>query len=347
MDEEFRIENYELKAYAGSDKNIAVPEGVRKIAYGAFSGKENLVSVVLPDSRETIDLCAFSDCRSLASINFPRNLVCIKNSTFENCVSLSSIKFPDVLEYIGNSAFESCENLVSVVFDETDAEDNGVLVMGNSAFNGCGFCDDGRMKIPCGMNADNLKKGCMYEPEKDRMFVTYGRDVLLEPGTCSFCLSGSCRGFDGYNIDDVTSDELKLALCDEGDELTECVDWNRASLKIKNLCTQEEHIFYVNSDMNEPLFYGNGKFYSAGLKTFVHYFCLLRQTGNDNAEVCYGEARMEKEFVLSDFLIDFHYYPAADEGIFSGFKVMECSDVPDINEFFGNSGGWIFNGNFE
>lgn len=367
---EFRIENHELKAYTGSDKNIAVPEGVRKIAYGAFSGKESLESVALPGSLEIVGLCAFSDCVNLSSINFPRNLVCIMNSAFENCISLGTIKFPAALEYIGSSAFESCENLEDVFFEENESDDGGVLVIGNSAFNGCmklssmnvplrtkiigayafygcGFSDDGRMKVPCGMNAEELRGGRMYEPERNGSFLTYGRDLMFGPGTYSFSLSGSCRGFDGYNIDEVTSDELKLALGDDGGDMIECVDWNGASLRIRNLGTREEHIFYVNSDMHEPLFYGDGKFYSVGIRTVVHDSCLIRQTGNDNAEVCYGEVKMEKKFALSDFVIDFHYYSAAGEGIFSAFRVRGCPDVLEVMDFSGNAEGWIFNGTFE
>ncbi len=54
--------------------SIVIPEGVKVIDYGAFSGCSRLESVVFPDSLEIIDENAFSNCQNLKKVELGANL---------------------------------------------------------------------------------------------------------------------------------------------------------------------------------------------------------------------------------------------------------------------------------
>lgn len=55
--------------------DVVVPDGVIRIAPGAFSGNENITSVTLPDSIWRIETHAFARCTSLTSVNIPDDTV--------------------------------------------------------------------------------------------------------------------------------------------------------------------------------------------------------------------------------------------------------------------------------
>ena len=83
---------------------VAVPEGVRIIADGAFSGAD-IRSVLFPPGLEEIGKQAFSDCRRLSALVFPDTLRRIGESAFEECNALQSVTFAGAVPEIGKFAF--------------------------------------------------------------------------------------------------------------------------------------------------------------------------------------------------------------------------------------------------
>jgi hypothetical protein len=94
--------------------SYGIPAGVTAIGDGAFSGSENLSSIILPASLTVIGERAFAMCRSLNSIALPASLTAIGNSAFSYCSSLNSIALPASLTTIGDYAFSGCSSLKSI-----------------------------------------------------------------------------------------------------------------------------------------------------------------------------------------------------------------------------------------
>lgn len=80
--------------------SVTVPEGVRKIANGAFGGCEDLTSVSLPNSVEHIGKDAFYGCISLRQITIPASVSVMDSCCLGGCMNLRAVNFegnaPDV-----------------------------------------------------------------------------------------------------------------------------------------------------------------------------------------------------------------------------------------------------------
>ena len=103
-----------LLAYKGNDKKVTVPDGVRHIGAGAFSGK-NMESVTIPGSVADIGEEAFSDCNNLKELVMDEGLRQISDRAFKNS-DLSIVNIPDSVESIGLSAFDNGGKLKTVIF---------------------------------------------------------------------------------------------------------------------------------------------------------------------------------------------------------------------------------------
>ena len=87
-----------------------------------ITGKDKIVSLVLPDDAESIadgtfsnpTFDHFSELEKVGGMNVDS----IGESAFQNCTSLVSAEFPKVVS-IGNMAFQYCTSLTSVEFPET------------------------------------------------------------------------------------------------------------------------------------------------------------------------------------------------------------------------------------
>lgn len=73
--------------------SVTVPEGVKSIYRGAFSGCGNLSSVKLPSTLTYLDAYAFADCTSLTSVKIPSSVYHLSCWVFEGCTSLTSVTF--------------------------------------------------------------------------------------------------------------------------------------------------------------------------------------------------------------------------------------------------------------
>ncbi len=74
--EYFEIKGNELLNFTGDDgcTEVIIPDGITKIDYHAFDGKNSIKRIVIPESFTIIDLDRFTNCaRTLESINIPSN----------------------------------------------------------------------------------------------------------------------------------------------------------------------------------------------------------------------------------------------------------------------------------
>lgn len=113
------------------DAEVTVPDGVRRIASGAFAGNTALEKLTVPSSVYSIDKGAVEGCVKLRALTLRSGLVYIGDGAFRNCTALTKIVIPATLAYLGEGAFEGCIALDSARIGGTD------LTVARGAFSGC------------------------------------------------------------------------------------------------------------------------------------------------------------------------------------------------------------------
>jgi len=104
---------------------------VIRIASFAFYNAKKMIKVILPDSLKEIGNGAFSGCLNLTTVVFPDSLKAIRGSGFSRCAKLKNIFLPDQLKEIGESSFDGCSNLQKVLLPEN------LVSLGKRAFADC------------------------------------------------------------------------------------------------------------------------------------------------------------------------------------------------------------------
>ncbi len=138
-----------ISRYLGKDSEVIVPETidgytVGEIGTSAFAGgeydeayfdividKDQITSIVLPETVKKIGAFAFEYNTSLVSVDFPDAVRLIPSNSFERCYKLKNIDWPASLEVIGPMAFYECNGLTDIQIPE------GVTEIGSNAFGGC------------------------------------------------------------------------------------------------------------------------------------------------------------------------------------------------------------------
>ena len=92
--------------------------GLETIGEYAFSGCNNLTSVVLPNQVKSIDAYAFAGCSKLTSIIFPDNVTRIDIYAFLDCTSLVELHIPQSVTHIGEAAFNGTLGVTTITVDE-------------------------------------------------------------------------------------------------------------------------------------------------------------------------------------------------------------------------------------
>jgi len=123
------------------------------ILSSAFSGCNEMTSLIIPSSVERIRERTFSNCAKLSYVQLPDNLKEVPNNCFYNCSSLTSVKLPSAITVINAGTFSGCTNLTAIdipvgvkTIDYSAFRDSGlkeidipqgVESIGSGAFNGC------------------------------------------------------------------------------------------------------------------------------------------------------------------------------------------------------------------
>jgi len=110
---------------------VTIPDSVRSIGVGAFSGCTGLTSVTIGNSVTSIGVNAFSGCTGLTSVTIPNSVSVIANEAFSGCTRLTSVTIGSSVRSIGSGAFYNCESLTRVTIPDS------VTSIGDQAFYGC------------------------------------------------------------------------------------------------------------------------------------------------------------------------------------------------------------------
>lgn len=138
---------------------------VLSIADYAFSARDKLTNIEIPESIRSIGSYAFSNCTNLTTVSFAENsqLRGIADYAFENCGKLTSIMFPEGIDYIGRYAFFNCESLTDI-FIPASVED-----IGDDVFRGCTSIES--IRVANGNATYHSKGNCLIETESKTLIL--------------------------------------------------------------------------------------------------------------------------------------------------------------------------------
>lgn len=106
---------------------VILPDSIKAILRGAFSGCKRLQHIDLPDSVEYLGGRCFVSS-GLTALRFPDRLKTIPEGCCSGCANLSDVTFGQQLQTINSAAFEACKKLQTVSFPES------LLRVDNDAF---------------------------------------------------------------------------------------------------------------------------------------------------------------------------------------------------------------------
>ncbi len=110
--------SYYLAVYLGTDKEITLPSDINGNTYeimkNAFSKREDLISVTIPEGVTAIGYYSFGGCTYLTTVNVAGSVKVIGEYAFSDCVNLVNVNLEDGLEKISKYAFSYCQNLETI-----------------------------------------------------------------------------------------------------------------------------------------------------------------------------------------------------------------------------------------
>ena len=136
--------NATITKYYGNVSALSIPKKidgytVTAIGRGVFEKRNELISVVIPDTVTKIGDSAFENCSSLSSVKLSKNLVELGKMAFGNCDSLTYIEIPKSLTTAGctwdtKGPFGDCDSLSNIIFEEDATQIPGYILAGCSGF---------------------------------------------------------------------------------------------------------------------------------------------------------------------------------------------------------------------
>lgn len=132
-DERFRMNGTTLTRYVGTETFVTLPDTIRAIGEGAFSGNETMTGIELPSSLDSIAYNAFKGCTALTGVIIPDSVTKIGPGAFEGCTALTSVEIGEGVSAWGTGVFTNCDSLAKISVDK----DNEYITYYNGAvYNG-------------------------------------------------------------------------------------------------------------------------------------------------------------------------------------------------------------------
>ncbi len=153
-------------------QDYKIHDSVTTIEENAFSGSDNLLSVIIPKTISKIDKFTFSNCHKLKSITIPDTVKSIEHWAFKYCNSLK-----DVFYY-------GTEEQWSEIFVD---EGNENLLNARIHFNNCsGFAEEITLPTCTNLGYTTYICECGYS-YKNNYVVASGHDILIDNAVKATC----------------------------------------------------------------------------------------------------------------------------------------------------------------
>ncbi len=178
---------------------------ITKIETAAFAAKQNLTSVIFPDTIVQMGNRCFYNSDKLTEVVFPKGIEEIPAGFFLSCDGIKDVEIPDSVKFIGNSAFSSCPNIKKITIPE------GVTAIDNGAFKDCENLEEVILPESCTLfgssvfaknpklKSINLPKGIKFISRE--MFALSGiEDITIPHGVSSI----SASAFSGSDLKTIT-----------------------------------------------------------------------------------------------------------------------------------------------
>ncbi len=131
---------YEKSLYDNEDTLIlftdsglisSIAPDTKSIGKGAFFGRTDITSIIIPDTVTSIGDYAFSGCVSLSEIAIPDHVKFLGKGCFISCNSLENVKLGKSLTAIPEDCFHSCSKLKTISISDN------ITSVGDDAFYSC------------------------------------------------------------------------------------------------------------------------------------------------------------------------------------------------------------------
>ena len=129
---------------------------VVEIDGGAFMWRDDIVSVIIPNTVTSIGQSAFQCCENLSSVVMPNSITNIGNWAFTYCPNLTSFTIPDSVTHIGAAIFGSCTNLTTLDYNAKNCN-------GFSAGTDHPFSNSSISTINIGDNVEKIPENFLYD----------------------------------------------------------------------------------------------------------------------------------------------------------------------------------------
>ena len=116
------VDNHLVATNENLSGHCTIKPGTRTICDWAFSSREGLTGITIPESVLYIGEYAFYRCTNLSSITIPDGVTRIGDDAFYRCINLTSITISDSITSIGAYAFYRCTALTDIYFTGTKAQ---------------------------------------------------------------------------------------------------------------------------------------------------------------------------------------------------------------------------------
>ena len=108
------VDNHLIQAKYEISGDCVIKDGTKTIADSAFSSRESLENITIPNSVVSIGQLGFYRCSSLKNVTIPDSVLSIDYRAFSYCESLENVVIGAGVTYIEEGAFRSCKSLKNI-----------------------------------------------------------------------------------------------------------------------------------------------------------------------------------------------------------------------------------------